>query len=106
MLVSVWARRNAFLWAVLPPVAILAIEGMILRLEPFRPTSSAGVSSACSSSSKVRSGSVHGSGMVTVGEVFDAVSGVFTSYETWLGVLAAAAMILAAIRIRRYRDDS
>ena len=36
MVVSVWARRNAFLWAVLPPVAILAIEGLILQLEPLR----------------------------------------------------------------------
>src|SRR4029079_1068523 len=35
MLVSVWARRNAFLWAVLPPVAILAIEGLILRSNNF-----------------------------------------------------------------------
>ena len=44
--------------------------------------------------------------MVTVCEVFQAVSGVFTSYETWLGVLAAGAMIFVTIRIRRYRDDS
>ena len=51
-------------------------------------------------------GSVHGSGMLTVRDVLDAVSSVFTSYETWLGVLAAAAMIFGAIRIRRYRDDS
>ena len=35
MVVSVWARRNAFLWAVLPPVAILAIEGMILGSNRF-----------------------------------------------------------------------
>ena len=51
-------------------------------------------------------GSVHGSGMLTVRDVFDAVSGVFASHETWLGVLAAAVMIFGAIRIRRFRDDS
>ena len=36
MVVSVWARRNAFLWAVLPPVAILTIENMILGSQPLR----------------------------------------------------------------------
>ena len=35
MVVSVWARRNAFLWAVLPPVAVLAIENMILGSNHF-----------------------------------------------------------------------
>ena len=34
------------------------------------------------------------------------VSGVLTSVETWMGLLAAAVMGYATIRIRRYRDDS
>ena len=34
------------------------------------------------------------------------VSGVLTSLETWMGLLAAAVMGYATIRIRRYRDDS
>jgi hypothetical protein len=38
--------------------------------------------------------------------VLKSVTAVFTHYETWAGVLAAAAMIFAAIRIRRYRDDN
>ena len=105
MLVSVWARRNAFLWAMLPPVAILAIEVMILRSNHFGHFLGhrfIGVFELLEKSV----GSVHGSGMVTVSEVAKAVSGVLTSYETWLGVLAAAAMILVTIRIRRFRDDS
>ncbi len=105
MLVSVWARRNAFLWAMLPPVAILAIEGMILRSNHFGHFLGhrfIGVFELLEQSV----GSVHGSGMVTVSEVARAVSGVLTSYETWLGVLTAVAMILVVIRIRRYRDDS
>ena len=105
MVVSVWARRNAFLWAVLPPVAILAIENMILgsnRFGEFLGHRFIGVFELLES----RIGSVHGSGMVTVREVLEAVSGVLTSHETWLGVLVAAAMIFGAIRIRRYRDDS
>ena len=105
MVVSVWARRNAFLWAVLPPVAILTIENMILgsnRFGEFLGHRFIGVFELLES----KIGSVHGSGMVTVRDVLEAVSGVLTSHETWLGVLVAAAMIFGVIRIRRYRDDS
>jgi ABC-2 type transport system permease protein len=104
MVVSVWARRNAFLWAVLPPVAVLTIENMIMgsnHFGEFLGHRFIGVFELL----ERKIGSVHGSGMVTVGDVFHAVSGVLTSFETWLGVLAAAAMIFGAIRIRRYRDD-
>ena len=31
MLVSVWARRNVFLWAVLPPVAVMLLEKLFLQ---------------------------------------------------------------------------
>jgi ABC-2 type transport system permease protein len=105
MVVSVWARRNAFLWAVLPPVAILTIENMILgsnRFGEFLGHRFIGVFELL----ERKIGSVHGSGMVTVREVLNAVSGVLTSYETWLGVLVAAVMIFGVIRIRRYRDDT
>ena len=105
MIVSVWARRNAFLWAVLPPVAILAIEGMILQSNHFGQFLGRrfiGIFQIMEEGSR----SVSGEDMVTVREVFDAVTVVFTHYETWLGLLAAAAMIFAAIRIRRFRDDS
>jgi ABC-2 type transport system permease protein len=105
LVVSVWARRNAFLWAVLPPVALLTIENMILgsnRFGDFLGHRFIGVFELIES----KIGSVHGSGMVSVRDVLEAVSGVFTSHETWLGVLVAAAMIFGAIRIRRFRDDS
>jgi ABC-2 type transport system permease protein len=105
MVVSVWARRNAFLWAVLPPVAILTIENMILgsnRFGEFLGHRFIGVFELL----ERKIGSVHGSCMVTVREVLNAVSGVLTSYETWLGVLVAAVMIFGVIRIRRYRDDT
>ena len=34
------------------------------------------------------------------------MTGMFTSIDMWLGLAAAAAMIYAVIRIRRYRDDT
>jgi ABC-2 type transport system permease protein len=105
LVVSVWARRNAFLWAILPPVAILAIENMILgsnHFGEFLGHRFIGVFQLLES----KIGSVHGSGMIGVGDVLKAVSGVFTSPETWLGVLAASAMVFGTIRIRRMRDDT
>ena len=30
-----WARKNAFLWAVLPPAAVLLVEAMILQSHNF-----------------------------------------------------------------------
>ena len=105
LVVSAWARRNAFLWAVLPPVAILTIELLILgsnRFGEYLAHRFIGVFVLL----EKKIGSVHGSGMSSMRDVLEAVSAVFTSPETWLGVLAAAAMIFGAIRIRRYRDDS
>jgi hypothetical protein len=34
------------------------------------------------------------------------LSNVFKTPEMWIGVAAAVALILVAIRIRRFRDDS
>jgi ABC-2 type transport system permease protein len=108
MVVSVWARRNAFLWAVLPPVSILAIEGLILQSHNFGNFLGRrfiGMFQILQASSGKMFGDEN-EGIVTVGEVLNSVTAVFTHYETWAGVLAAAAMIFAAIRIRRYRDDN
>ena len=43
-----------------------------------------------------------------IGDILAAVdvSGVLLSAEAWLGLVAAAIMVYATIRIRRYRDDS
>jgi hypothetical protein len=89
----------------LPPLSVLAIENMILGSNHFGEFLGRRLVGAFQLLEQ-KIGSVHGSGMLTVRDVWDAVSGVFTSYETWLGLLVAAAMIFAAIRIRRFRDDS
>jgi ABC-2 type transport system permease protein len=103
LLVSVWARRNAFLWAVLPPVAVLLIEGIILQSHNFADFLGrrfAGVIMV------MRFPERDGDTLPTLGDFLGHVSRVFTHYETWLGVLAAAVFAVAVVRIRRYRDDS
>ncbi len=105
MLVSVWARRNAFLWAVLPPVSILAIEGLILQSNNFGQFLGHRFIGAFELMEKnIPSG--RNDDMVSLADVVKVLSGVFTSPETWLGLLVAAAMIFGVIRIRRLRDDS
>jgi hypothetical protein len=42
----------------------------------------------------------------SIGELLGVVARVFTHYEMWLSILAAAAMFIAVVRIRRYRDDA
>ena len=104
LLVSVWARKNAFLWAVLPPVAILLIEGLLLqshRFASFLGHRFSGVFRLLDLDSAREV-----AGVSPLAEFLRHVALVFTHYETWLGVLVAAAFLVAVIRIRRYRDDS
>ena len=103
LLVSVWARKNAFLWAVLPPVAVLLIEGMILQSHNFADFLGRRFAGAFM---VMRFPDRDGDSLPTLGEFLGYVGHVFTHYETWLGVLVAIAFVVAVIRVRRYRDDS
>jgi ABC-2 type transport system permease protein len=103
LLVSVWARKNAFLWAVLPPVAVLLIEGMILNSHHFADFLGrrfAGAFQVMSFPNR------NDEDVPALGEFVGHVARVFTHYETWVGVLVAVAFAITVIRIRRYRDDS
>ena len=106
MLVSVWARKNAFLWAVLPPVSILAIEGLIMQSNHFGKFLGHRFIGVVELMEKKVGGMHTEDGVVTLAQVLEAVSGALTSHETWLGVLVAGVMIFGVIRIRRFRDDS
>jgi ABC-2 type transport system permease protein len=111
LLVSAWARRNVFLWAALPPLIAIIVEraafgtryiqhlleyrswsGLwnVLLLEPITPDSA-------------------GPGrLVSLADLFDnvAMSRAFLNIDLWLGLAVAAALVFAATRIRRYRDDT
>jgi len=101
--VSVWARKNAFLWAVLPPAAVLLVEAMILQSHNFADFLGRRFAGAFMIMDlPTDDGQSAPSLMVFVSHV----ARVFTHAETWLGVLVAIGFIVAAIRIRRYRDDS
>ena len=100
-LVSAWARRVVFLWAVLPPLALGVIEhiafdtGYVARLLVYRLGGGV-IELAYRSPSAGK-------------PVIDAWTGLdpirfFTSAGLWLGLGVAAALFAGAIWLRRYRE--
>jgi len=107
MLVSAWARGKPLLWALLPLVLTL-IERIAFGthyLYNFIAYRLGGIWRTLSQGYVQHSGGLATLRPYTLlGELnFGAA---FLDIDLWLGVLAAALMLYAAVRIRRYRDDS
>ena len=104
MVVSVWARKNAFLWAVLPWVAILIVEGLITRSAHFAQF----LGERFGGFATIMA--FHGSRDIESGNLVSGAYGhlakVFAHPEIWIGAVVGIVLIGVATRIRRYRDDS
>ncbi len=99
LLISGWARRATFLWAVLPLIIIQIFEKITFgtsyfgsfvghRLMGFAP----------------HAFGFHGQGHPTIDSLSQLTPGTYlSSAGLWLGLLFAAAFIAAAVRLRRYR---
>jgi ABC-2 type transport system permease protein len=97
MLVSAWARRSVILWAVLPWVIALLVEGYVFRTNYVGTFLRTRLGAPPSLVEQIGA-------MAPVPAVdFGAF---FSSIHMWLGVVAAALLLFGAIRIRRYRDDT
>lgn len=111
LLLSVWARKLVFLWAILPFAALPALEGVFFQsthvLEFFGRRFVGFIDAMHLDPSSLNIGT-HDTPGPRIGDILSSVdvSGVLLSAEAWLGVLVAAAMVFVTIRIRRYRDDS
>ncbi len=115
LLVSVLARRNAVMWAIGIPVVVPILERIVLGshyLWTFIAYRIHGIWNLLANYGNINfmagqagDGSNHIQPIdVLLGELN--FRGAFTAPDLWLGVIAAAAMIYAATRIRRYRDDT
>jgi ABC-2 type transport system permease protein len=104
LLVSGWARRAAFLWAVLPPLAIAAVEniafhtsylGSLLqdRLFGF---------GAAAFDLKDKNGVPIDAHFIPLAQL--APGRFLSSPSLWLGLIVAAGCLAAAVRLRRYRE--
>jgi|SRR6185503_10895363 len=106
LLVSVWARKNGFLWAILPPIGLMLVEGVLLPTHWFAQFVGerfGGVFRIIGEAGKNR----HlAAGTSDIGDFLQLIGSVFTHYELWAGVIAAAIMFFVVVRLRRYRDDT
>src|SRR6266581_3291022 len=99
LLVSGWARRATFLWAVLPLIVIQIFEKIVFgtsffakllqhRLMGFAP----------------HAFGFHGEGHPTIDSLAQLTPGRYLgSAGFWIGLFVAAAFLFAAVRLRRYR---
>jgi ABC-2 type transport system permease protein len=108
MVVSAWARRRPFLISTLPWVLAPILERIAFGtryLWHFLSYRSNGIFAT------LAAGHTHifsHHGFRPVGTLLDELNfrGAFTDIDLWLGLAAAAALLYAAARIRRYRDDT
>jgi ABC-2 type transport system permease protein len=110
MLLSAWAKNKVFLWTILPPIALPVLEKVFLQSNhvlDFLGQRFTGYIGLMKVDPNAFEAGDH-ERFPAVDDVYNAfhLSNVFTSAEMWLGVAAGAAMVYAAIRIRRYRDES
>jgi len=104
LLISAWARRTTFLWAILPPLAIALVEfiafhtvhfGSLLRdrFFGFAPRAF---------NFMLPDGSMIDPHFIPISQItpgrFLATPGL------WIGLIFAAAFLAAAVRLRRYRE--
>jgi ABC-2 type transport system permease protein len=105
LLVSAWAKRNAFLWAVLPPLVAMLLEKIafgttyIARFLGYRLRISDVL--GLHHGREAMAAGEHASGMLLRMRPWEALANV----DFWLGLAAAAALVWLTIRIRRHQED-
>jgi ABC-2 type transport system permease protein len=104
LLVSGWARRATFLWAVLPPLAVAVLEyvafrtsyvGSLLHLR-------LGGFTAAAFDLKDKNGVPIDAHFIPLAQL--APGRFLSSPGLWIGLVFAAIFLVAAVRMRRYRD--
>ncbi|MDX1442183.1 MAG: hypothetical protein R3270_00255 [Gammaproteobacteria bacterium] len=120
MLASAWAKKAPFLWATLPPAALIILEEMFLDSNEFVRLLGSRLIPFGDEDSFNNAAILHGDGPgntrlfgenVHIEGSFDTfslsvVGDLFTTPEFWTGAIFAAACTAGAIALRRYRDES
>jgi ABC-2 type transport system permease protein len=103
LLVSGWARRATFLWAVLPWLAIAAIEKIAFNTAYFAQMLGRRVGGSFEEAFVVVN-YPKGTHVPVVDRLTELDPLKFLSSPgLWIGLLVAAAFLTAAVRLRRYR---
>jgi ABC-2 type transport system permease protein len=111
LLVSAWARKNVFLWTTLPPLIAICVErfgfGTRYTADLLGYRSWSGIWNALLEH-PITTDSAGPGRIVSLTDLFHNItmSRPFLDVDLWLGLVVAAAFVFAAVRIRRYRDDT
>ncbi len=97
LLVSAWARRTPFLWAVLPPLALGAFERIAFQTSYFGSLMKDRVMGAMAEAFVLEPGN---KGHITRLTQLDPL-GFLSSPGLWIGLAAAALFLAVAVRLRR-----
>lgn len=115
MLASAWAPKGPFLWAVLPPAALFMLERVLLQTNHvggFIKERMFGLVRLVRPETVVEAdpatGEEVGREVIKLSELdlLGSLRDFYTSPELWLGVVAAAILVAAAMWVRRYRDET
>jgi ABC-2 type transport system permease protein len=99
LLVSAWARRAPFLWAVLPPVAIAGLEEIAFHTSHFATTLAGRFIGNASTSSSTGREIFPTNPMTHITPIE-----YLASHGLWIGLAVAVAFLAAAVRVRHYRE--
>jgi ABC-2 type transport system permease protein len=104
LLISGWARRMAFLWAVLPPLGICFLEKVLFKTMHFAHLLGYLVTGGTANAFSFRtpSGAPVDPHFIPLAQI---TPGRFLSNPgLWIGLAFAAVFLAAAVRLRRYRE--
>ena len=108
-LASAWAPRAPLLWATLPPIAIGIVEGIVFhttRTWQFLGERFGAVYPRLFVSGTYPSLEMHGDGVTSKLPTLGNIARYVASIDLWGGLAVAALFTLAAIALRRYRDET
>ncbi len=115
MLASAWSRRSPFIWIVLPPVALVLLEQMILRSENLATLIGERIVGVFPLAFKVEDEqwdafheNLEHAELESIPQITDLIdpTPLLTSPDLWLGFAVGGLFIAAAIWLRRYRDET
>jgi ABC-2 type transport system permease protein len=95
LLVSAWARRTPFLWAVLPPLAIAGVEKIAFNTSYFVGILMTPMAGGLRSSEPAST--------MSMDAMTPALGDLLSSPGLWIGFAVAAVFLVGAIRLRRAR---
>ena len=112
MLASVWARRSPYAWAFVPPVLLAMFENIIFGTRYLGGVVERGFRQVLQLAFNLNLQFAYTLGdaipvpRAAPGNGGGGAAVLLESPQMWIGLAAAALMLLLAIRLRRYRDDS